>query len=389
MSLQKNKIEFREQTNSIENGKVMSKKNQLTEAKKIESFLKAILAIVLCLLFFCLGVYFGKIQTQPVAKISSTIKTNKNTKPKKIPPDNTTLAKNTAKKPIKIQSEDNNDKIIKSKLNAASNKKNKTSDIIKDDASKIAIDTSNKESVMKPLEKTINIKPKKPILEVSKNTNNNTENITDKNIEKKSVSILSRIKNIFKSDSEPSKKTLTIAKTTENSTDEKLKIAQASKKNSRAEKSDISNLEPAPAPIPISKIQEKKNTVAKLENNLKADIEELKKKTSKPKSIAKKLYIAKESNTSTSQKGLSPKSFEYTIQLASFNKESDTIALLNELLDDGFAAFTMPAEVRGQTWYRVCVGVFSSVKKAKAYKKQLLKQIDQTDGLVVKMKKNR
>ena len=64
---------------------------------------------------------------------------------------------------------------------------------------------------------------------------------------------------------------------------------------------------------------------------------------------------------------------KYTVQVASYATEKEAKDHAAKLKEKGFQAFYLSAKVNNKDWYRVLVGLFSSVKSADEYKAQLIK----------------
>jgi septal ring-binding cell division protein DamX len=78
---------------------------------------------------------------------------------------------------------------------------------------------------------------------------------------------------------------------------------------------------------------------------------------------------------------------KYTIQLASYLKESDAQSHAKKLKDQGYSAFYVSANVNGQQWYRVSVGLFSNLESAQSFKRKLVKQVRAPAAIVQKITK--
>lgn len=76
---------------------------------------------------------------------------------------------------------------------------------------------------------------------------------------------------------------------------------------------------------------------------------------------------------------------KYTVQVASYSTKKEAEAHAAHLKNSGFNAFYLEAQIKGNTWYRVSVGLFSSRQAAKSYKKDLLKQAKLKSALVQKI----
>lgn len=65
---------------------------------------------------------------------------------------------------------------------------------------------------------------------------------------------------------------------------------------------------------------------------------------------------------------------KYTVQVASFATEKDARTNAARLKAKGWNAFYIPATIKGKTWYRVSVGLFTTSKSAMHFRAQLLKE---------------
>ena len=73
---------------------------------------------------------------------------------------------------------------------------------------------------------------------------------------------------------------------------------------------------------------------------------------------------------------------KYTVQVASYPKEEEAQNMANELKAKGFSAFYIAAKVKGNTWYRVSVGMFATSKEAQAYRNDLLARAKVSSAIV-------
>ncbi len=78
-------------------------------------------------------------------------------------------------------------------------------------------------------------------------------------------------------------------------------------------------------------------------------------------------------------------SMHFTVQVGSFPTEGEAQKTTKELLAKGFKTSYTPAQVNGQTWYRVNVGLFGSVKEAQDYKKDFMEKTKLTSAIVQKV----
>lgn len=65
---------------------------------------------------------------------------------------------------------------------------------------------------------------------------------------------------------------------------------------------------------------------------------------------------------------------KYTIQVASYPSEKEARSHASKLEGQGYEAFYLPAAVKGKTWFRVSVGLYSNHKSAANARKQLIKE---------------
>lgn len=75
----------------------------------------------------------------------------------------------------------------------------------------------------------------------------------------------------------------------------------------------------------------------------------------------------------------------FTVQIGSFPTEPEAQKMTKELLTKGYKTTYTAAQVNGQTWFRVNVGIFGSVKEAQDYKKDFLEKTKMTSAIVQKV----
>lgn len=63
---------------------------------------------------------------------------------------------------------------------------------------------------------------------------------------------------------------------------------------------------------------------------------------------------------------------KYTVQVASYASEAEARVQVAKLKDKGYGAFYVPASVKGQTWYRVSIGLFTDQKSATNYRQEVI-----------------
>ncbi len=76
---------------------------------------------------------------------------------------------------------------------------------------------------------------------------------------------------------------------------------------------------------------------------------------------------------------------QFTVQVGSFPTETEAQKMTKDLQAKGFKTTFAAAAVNGQTWYRVNVGLFGSVKEAQDYKKDFLEKTKLTSAIVIKV----
>ncbi|MEQ1878914.1 MAG: SPOR domain-containing protein [Bdellovibrionia bacterium] len=76
---------------------------------------------------------------------------------------------------------------------------------------------------------------------------------------------------------------------------------------------------------------------------------------------------------------------KYTVQISSYNNEDEAARYAKELVNKGFSAFYLAADVNGKTWYRVGIGLHGSLAEAKKAREDLLKQPDIKTAIVQKV----
>jgi cell division septation protein DedD len=76
---------------------------------------------------------------------------------------------------------------------------------------------------------------------------------------------------------------------------------------------------------------------------------------------------------------------KFTVQVAAYTTEKEAQTMSASLKEKGFSAFYVAAKVKGTTYYRVSVGLFSTKNEADAYKKDLLARAKVSSALVQKV----
>lgn len=76
---------------------------------------------------------------------------------------------------------------------------------------------------------------------------------------------------------------------------------------------------------------------------------------------------------------------KYTVQVASYADEGEAKAHSAKLKSKGWNAFYIPADVKGRTWFRVSVGLFSTTASAEKFKSELKKEANISSAYVQKI----
>lgn len=76
---------------------------------------------------------------------------------------------------------------------------------------------------------------------------------------------------------------------------------------------------------------------------------------------------------------------KYTVQVASYAEEAEAKAHSAKLKSKGWNAFYIPADIKGRTWYRVSVGLFSTTASAEKFKAELKKEANISSAYVQKI----
>lgn len=76
---------------------------------------------------------------------------------------------------------------------------------------------------------------------------------------------------------------------------------------------------------------------------------------------------------------------KYTVQVASYANKEEAKAHALELKQKGWSAFYIPAEVRGRTWFRVSVGLFTNQKSATNFRKELMGNSSVSSAIIQKI----
>lgn len=76
---------------------------------------------------------------------------------------------------------------------------------------------------------------------------------------------------------------------------------------------------------------------------------------------------------------------KFTVQVGSYAKEEEAQKVAGDLKSKGYSAYYIPAAVKGQTWYRVSVGLFATPREAQAYRTELMAKSKITSAIVQKI----
>ena len=85
------------------------------------------------------------------------------------------------------------------------------------------------------------------------------------------------------------------------------------------------------------------------------------------------------------KKSFNPLKAQYALQIASYSREKEAAVRVRNLKSKGIETFYLPAKVKGQTWFRVYVGLFEDLSQAKKEKSKLMKQLRIKDALIKKV----
>ncbi len=102
-----------------------------------------------------------------------------------------------------------------------------------------------------------------------------------------------------------------------------------------------------------------------------------------PSSVPQKETTA--AATTTATKEAAAAGAHYTVQIGSFPVEADAQKMTKEMLAKGIKTSYVSAQVKGQTYFRVNVGLFGTAKEADEYKKDFLEKTKLTSAFVQKV----
>lgn len=72
----------------------------------------------------------------------------------------------------------------------------------------------------------------------------------------------------------------------------------------------------------------------------------------------------------------------FTVQIGSFPTQAEAEVLTKSLQGKGYKTSFVPAKVNGQTWFRVNVGLFGTIREAQDYKKEFLEKTKMASAIV-------
>ena len=78
---------------------------------------------------------------------------------------------------------------------------------------------------------------------------------------------------------------------------------------------------------------------------------------------------------------------QYTVQVGAFPSPAEAEKIASSLQARGYKATHSVATINGKTWYRVQVGLFSSLQDAQIYKKELVEQNRLTSAIIQRLNK--
>lgn len=76
---------------------------------------------------------------------------------------------------------------------------------------------------------------------------------------------------------------------------------------------------------------------------------------------------------------------KFTVQVAAFGSEGEAKKKAEQLKEQGYSSFYLPASVKGKTWYRVNVGLFATEKEAKDYRVEFASKSKLNDVIIQKI----
>jgi DedD protein len=72
----------------------------------------------------------------------------------------------------------------------------------------------------------------------------------------------------------------------------------------------------------------------------------------------------------------------FTVQIGSYPTADEAEKMTKDLQSKGYKTTYVPAKINGQTWYRVSVGLFGSIREAQDYKKEFLEKTKLSSAIV-------
>jgi cell division septation protein DedD len=179
---------------------------------------------------------------------------------------------------------------------------------------------------------------------------------------------------VVEEDAETTAKT----ETTESSIEDMVAEVEKEAKPVEEKKTEVVKKEmPNALPEKTAKAQVKADTTAKTAEKIaKNETPEV-----KDRKVASRIPNSLPSTVAASTVG------KYTVQVAAYQKEDEAKKHADKLTNQGYSAFYLDANVKGNTWYRVNVGLIASKPKANVFRKQLMKEANLKSALVKRIVK--
>ena len=140
---------------------------------------------------------------------------------------------------------------------------------------------------------------------------------------------------------------------------------------------DIKTINPDKKPMPKVVATKPAAATAVVKNNTKPAVNMVQIQT----------VIDKVKKMETREVASIPTTNQYTVQVGSFPTQAEADKLSHDLVNKGYKASAVPAAVNGQTWHRVHVGLFGTVKEAQDYKKDFLEKTKLSSAIVQRVQK--
>lgn len=105
-------------------------------------------------------------------------------------------------------------------------------------------------------------------------------------------------------------------------------------------------------------------------------------KTVAPATPVATLATSEERNPASINPKKEVQPIHFTVQIGSYPTQPEAEKMTKELQAKGFKTTFVPTKLNGQTWFRVNVGLFGTVKEAQDYKKEFLEKTKLTSAIV-------